>query len=447
MSSMNPGPGRGEYLLRGGYVLTVDARYGDLPAGDVHVRDGQIVGVGVGLEAPDATVIDAAGHIVLPGFVETHWHLWNSSLRGLVVDDDPDRQYFPVTVALGPSFTPEDTYCATRLGLVEAIGAGMTTVHDWSHNVRSPEHADASLRALRDSGLRGTFSYGWPQQSSLDSPIDLTGLIEIQRAWFADPPRADGLLRLGFASRNLVPGQSPRGSIPLAVAHEDWAGARSLGLPITLHASPAGLVELLDEEGLLGPDVLLVHPTLTTDAENATVAERGAAWSLSPIGEAARGPEQQMRFPELDRAGVRLGLSVDTTCTDTANMFAVMRVVKTMATNRLGEEGQVTCRRLIEVATLGGAEVLGIDDLVGSITPGKRADLILVDRAAPNMAPAGDPATQLVNLAQPTNVRTVMVDGRFVLRDRQFTTIDPAEAVGQASASAAAVCRRAGWSS
>lgn len=433
---------RYEYLIRGGYVLTLDAR-GDLPTGDVHIRDGAVVAVEPEIMAPDAEVIDAAGQIVMPGFVDTHWHLWNCSLRGLVVDGDPDRQYFPVTVALGPHFSPDDTYIATCLGATESIGAGITTVHDWSHNVRGPEYAEASLRALAECGLRGRFSYGWAQQAAMDRPMDVAGLAAVQGAALDSEWE---LLHLGMASRNVVPGQSIRGAVPIEIAHDDWSAARSLGLPITLHASPAGLVTLLEEQRLLGPDVLLVHPMLTSARENAIAADRGAAWSIAPIGEAARGPEQQIRLPELEKAGVRVGLSIDTTCTDSADMFAAMRILQKVSSNRLGSLADVTCRRLLQLATLEGARVLGVDHLVGSLAPGKRADIILVDRRAPNMAPCGDDvATQLVNFAQPANVRTVLVDGRVLLRDGRHTLLDVEAVVAAASDSAAAIRARAKW--
>ncbi|HTU08545.1 MAG TPA: amidohydrolase family protein, partial [Trebonia sp.] len=149
----------GNLLVRGGYVLTMDAA-GDLPAGDVHVRDGEIVAVGEHLDAPGAEVIDAAGKIVAPGLVDTHWHMWNTLLRGL---SDARGGYFTTCTALGRHFRPADSYAGTRLAAAEAIDAGITTVHDWAHNVRGLDWAEAGLRALAESGLRARFSYGYPQ--------------------------------------------------------------------------------------------------------------------------------------------------------------------------------------------------------------------------------------------------------------------------------------------
>jgi cytosine/adenosine deaminase-related metal-dependent hydrolase len=377
--------------------------------------------------------------------VETHWHLWNSSLRPFLVEDDPARDYMAVTIALGPSYRPEDTAAATLLGVAEALSAGMTTVHDWCHNVRGPEYADTSIRTLAATGIRARFSYGWPQKGDLTRPMDADGLREIHRTWFRDPTLTDRLIHLGIASRNLVPGQSARGAIDIGIAHQDWAVARELGVPITLHASPHGLVTMLDGEHLLGSDVLLVHPMLTTPSEDAIVAERGTSWSMSTIGEVGRGPEQQVRFFELDQAKATMGLSVDTSTSVPADFFASMRMLHRANSNRLGPDTGVTYRRMLELATIDGAKALGIDGSVGSLTPGKRADLIMVDRTALNMGPAGDPVTALVGRGLPSNVTTVLVDGRVLLREGRHVAMDPAEIMARATESARAVAARAAY--
>lgn len=138
-------PPRGEFVVRDGHVLTMDPDLGDFPAADVHVRDGTIVAVGPNLSAAGAEILDGRGMIVAPGFVDTHWHLWTTSLRGIIRADDPKEGYFPLTIRLGPQFTPHNSYCAVRFGAAEGLLSGITTVHDWSHNTRSPEHADAEI--------------------------------------------------------------------------------------------------------------------------------------------------------------------------------------------------------------------------------------------------------------------------------------------------------------
>src|SRR5688572_8359687 len=195
-------PGRGEFVVRGATVLTIDPAIGDLARGDVHVRDGVIVAVGREI-ATAASVIDGRGMICMPGFIDTHWHLWTSVCRAVIQLDDPKRSYFPVTNAVGRHYTPEDSYRSARLGAAEALSAGATTVHNWAHNIRSPDHADAELRAMRDVGVRGRLAYGTPQGHADDQPMDLEGLARIQREWMRGNASEDNTLTLGICSRNV----------------------------------------------------------------------------------------------------------------------------------------------------------------------------------------------------------------------------------------------------
>ena len=195
-----PLPGRGELLIRGITVLTMDPAVPDLAAGDVHVREGAIVAVAPMIEAPAAQVIDGAGMICIPGFVDTHFHLWNALFRLFVRADVPTLGYFPVTARLGPLMEPEDSYRSVRLGAAEALAAGVTTVHNWSHNTRSPEHGDAELSGMRDMGIRGRFAYGTPVGMADDVPMDIAGLARVKKEWMPDK---DNLLTLGICSRNL----------------------------------------------------------------------------------------------------------------------------------------------------------------------------------------------------------------------------------------------------
>src|SRR5271154_3849086 len=154
-------PSRGAFVIRNAYVMTMDDA-GDIANADVHVANGAIVAVGQALKAPGAAVIDGRGTIVLPGLIETHWHMWNTLLRSMS-GDKPDFGYFKSTALLGQKFEADDMYQGTRLACAEAINNGITHVHDWCHNIRSSAYADADLKALRESGLRARFSYGWSQ--------------------------------------------------------------------------------------------------------------------------------------------------------------------------------------------------------------------------------------------------------------------------------------------
>jgi len=436
-------PGRGEFVIRGAIVLTLDAKLGDLVRGDVHVRDGAIVAVAPEIAAGGATVIDARGMICLPGFIDTHWHLWTSVLRPLMRIDDAARGYFPVSNRLGRHYEPEDGYRSVRLGLAEALSAGVTTVHNWAHNVRSPAHADAELRAMRDMGLRGRFAYGPAQGMPNDEPMDLAGLAKIQREWMPN----DGMLTLGICSRNVGLGQTAlRGTISIDIARKDWGGARALGLPITLHTSGPSPVKMLDDAKLLGPDVQMVHPLLTTAEDRRVLKERGVSYSIAPVGESRRPAKAGViQLAELLEAGVKVSMSTDHTGTYNCDFFEGMRILYNLHQHRVGARVPLTSKRLVQLATLDGAIDLGIADRTGSLTPGKRADLILVRAGDINIAPVGDPYEALVSFAQPRNVDTVIVDGRILRRRGEFTALDHAEVVAQAAESAAALRARANW--
>ena len=440
-TSANALPGRGEFLIRGANILSMDAVVGDYARGDVHVRDGAIVAVAKEITAPGAVVIDAGGMICMPGFVETHWHLWTSLLRPMMSTDDAKRGYFPVTNALGRHFAPRDHYNSVRLGLAKALSAGATTVHNWAHNIASPDHADAELRAMRDTGLRGRFSYGPVQGAPNDQPIDLAGLAKIQRQWMPN----DGLLTLGISSRNVGDSTNQlRGNISVDMAHKDWGGARALGLPITMHTSGLSPVTLLEKAGLLGPDVKLVHPLLTTPEECKILAKRGVNYSMSPVGESQRpAAAGVIQLGELLEAGVKVSMSIDLTGTYTVDFFQCMRFLYHLHRHRIGARIPLTAKRLVQLATLDGAVDLNIADRTGSLTPGKRADIILVRTTDVNMALLADPYETLVNIAQPRNVDTVIADGRVLLRGGRFTALDHAAVVRDAAQSGADLLARA----
>jgi len=436
-------PARGEFVIRGATVLTMDAKIGDFARGDVHVRDGAIVAVAPEITAAGATSIDARGMICMPGFIDTHWHLWTSVLRPVIRIDNPKLGYQPVTNRLGQLYTPEDSYRAVRLGLAEGLAAGATTVHNWAHNIRSPEHADAELRAMRDMGVRGRLAYGTPMGHPDDQPMDLDGLAKTQRQWMPN----DGMLTLGISSRNVGDTTNPlRGNISVETARKDWGGARALGLPITMHTSGPSPIKLLEESGLLGPDLQLVHPLLTTAEERRILAKRGVSYSTSPTGEARRSAKAGViQLAELLEAGVKVSLSIDHTGAYGVDYFQCMRILYALHLHRIGTKPRLTTKRLVQLATLDGAVDLGITGRTGSLTPGKRADIILVRTGDINIAPVSDPYEALVTFAQPRNVDTVIADGRILRRAGEFTALDHGQVLSQAAEAAAALRTRAGW--
>jgi 5-methylthioadenosine/S-adenosylhomocysteine deaminase len=439
-SSSTSLPAREEFVVRGAHVLTMDDGLGDFAQGDVHVRDGAIVTVGATVNAPGAEVVDGKGMICMPGFVDTHWHHWTTFLRSVMRADDPKKTYFPVTFALGLHYTPEDSYRAVRLGLAEAVSAGITTTHNWAHNVRSPAHADAEVQAMRDGGLRGRFAYGPALGMPNDQPMDLADIARMKRDIGNNP-----MLTLGICSRNIDGNTGgTRGAIDAAMAKKEWTAARDLGLPITLHTSGSGAIKILDDAGLLGPDLQLIHPLNTGPEDWAALAKHGVHYSVSPMGEAGRSGE--MQFPELLQNGVKVSISIDNVTAERCDCFGCMHMMQTINRHRTGGKVKITTKQLVRMATLGGAEDLGFDKVTGSLTPGKRADLILVRTTATNMRGMGDAYDALVQLAQPGDVDTVVADGRVLVRKGQFTALDYDKLEADGQQSLAALKAKAKWS-
>jgi cytosine/adenosine deaminase-related metal-dependent hydrolase len=269
--------------------------------------------------------------------------------------------------------------------------------------------------------------------------MDLADIARMKRDIGKDP-----MLTLGINSRN-VDGNTggTRGAIDAAMAKKEWTAARELGLPITLHTSGSGAVKLLNEAGLLGPDLQLVHPLNTSAEDWANLAKHGVHYSTSPIGEAGRSGE--MQFIEMMEAGVLVSMSIDNVTAERCDCFACMHTLQTVNRHRTGGKFKLTTRKLVEMATIDGARDLGFDKVTGSLTPGKRADIILVRTNRPHMGAIGDAYDALVQLAQVSDVELVMADGRILHRNRQFTALDYDKLLADGAQSVAALKAKAKW--
>ena len=425
--------GRHEYLIRGAAIVSMDPAVGDFVKGDVHVRDGAIIAVAPRIGAPRASVIDGTNMIAMPGLIDTHWHMWESVARNLA-GDDAKTGYFPHSRTLGVLFTPEDNARGVRLGLAEAIHSGITTVHNWSHNNLSPAYAEAELAVHREAGGRARYSYGYSRKTGTNTMLPLDDIRALHAKWFGTP--GDGIVTFGIATRG-------PNSNPIEICAQEMAFARELHIPLTTHVGiepgKNSFVEMMAKADLLGPDVLLVHATNNTDAERKILAETKTPVSCSPFTEMRTGfgvtPVRAFLA-----ANVLFGLSIDTTVLcGNADMFAIMKVMQNIDDGTAPSEFGITARRVLEMGTIDGARALGLADRVGSLTPGKRADIVLVRTDAINMAPMADPARMIVQAAQPANVDTVMVDGRILKRAGKLTTLNEAKVMREAAETIARV--------
>src|SRR3984957_3291422 len=268
-----------ELLIKGGHVVTVDPELGDLPVGDVLVVDGVITAVGPDLApaSAGAVVVEAAGRLVIPGLVDTHRHVWQGAIGGFTPQITGAGYGPAVLTGIALRHSPEDVYAGTLWGALQALDAGITTVADWAHNDQSPAHADADLRGLADSGIRGYFLYGGPGPATDDpNPPHPADARRICGQYFASG--ASGRLRMGMGLSGPAFTSAERNAA-------DYAFARELGLPISIHVGMAGTGDAfaaLERDRLLGPDVNYVHGNFLTAAESVQMAGSGGTVTITP---------------------------------------------------------------------------------------------------------------------------------------------------------------------
>lgn len=439
-----PLPTRGEFIIRNAYVLSVDPTIGDIPRGDIHVRGGDIVAIGQAPTAPPGTMeIDAARMIAMPGFIETHWHCWNSLQRNWLT---PDSGYMLTKNATAKFYTPTDFYNSDRLAFAEAINAGITTTYNYAHNVRTPEHAAAEMKAHADSGIRGIYGYGAPDLLPREQAQDLDDLKRVHKAWDAGPTRDKEMVRLGMGLRG------PYLATP-EVFDAEMKVARDLGLPVIFHAGQSRATTYstdgLKAKGYLTPDLTLVHFVLATQEDRDNMAKAGVSLSYTVHGEfRVRAPHPAEQFMHMIESGVNVSLSFDGNSISPVDMFSSMCLAWDMGAPKEGLSTEkltaVDFRQVIAMATINGAKAMGLDKITGSLSVGKRADILLVRADDLNMAPFGNVDCALVRSANVSNLDTVIVDGRIMKRGGKLVGVDQQAVIRAAAASAHAIRTRAG---
>jgi cytosine/adenosine deaminase-related metal-dependent hydrolase len=418
-------------LLRGGHVISMDASVGDLPQGDVLIEDGRIAAVGPEIGA-DAEILDMTGRIVVPGFVDTHRHTWEASIRGVAPDATLDDYFVDILDTFAPLYTPEDVYAANLAGALECLNAGITTLVDWSHINNTPAHPDAAIQALTESGIRAQYAYGSANTSLADywfeSKIAIPGddVRRVRETYFASD---EGLLTMALATRG-------PGFCVNDVVTAEWALARELDLPITVHvamgrlAGRFGMVKQLHDLGLLGPDTTYVHCCYLSEDEWRMVADSGGTVSIAPQVETQMGHGWPPVMKAIEH-GLRPSFSIDVVTTVPGDMFTQIRAAfaaERARVNAVAWEADapvpatmLTARQMLEAATLNGAHVAGLEHRTGSLTPGKRADVVALDATALNVAPVHDATAAVALSADVSNVDTVLVDGVVRKRDGKLT--------------------------
>lgn len=430
-------------VITGGHLITMDPERGDLRA-DLLIEDGVIAQIAPDLRAvADAEVIDATGRAVLPGLIDSHRHTWQAALRGIAAEWTLGEYLDHILGSYGPAFSAEDVYIGDLLGAREALAAGVTTLLDYNQVMNSPEHADAALGGLRESGIRAVYAPSLPRWSPPRPDAD-GAAIDREFARLRDAYVAsNGLLSLALGVR------SPETS-SIDIAADEVLLARRNGLRIASHVGLGVLgvktpsIAQLADRGLLGADMMFIHCSTSTDEELRMLAGSGASASISPRIEMLMGHG----FPAAGRlmaAGVRPSLSIDVVTGVVGSLFAEMRATLEAETSRQHVEaiarGESLAKRtfsahdVLELATIEGARALGLDGRTGSLTVGKDADVIVLNLDTPDLSPVNDWAASATQCT-PANVEHVFVRGDSRKRDFQLVGVDAARDREQARQSA-----------
>jgi len=431
-------------LLRGGHVLSMDDELGELPGGDVLIEAGKIAAVAIGIDVEDAEVLDVAGHVVMPGFIDTHRHTWQAPFRGICADWTLEDYFRGIRMSISPNCSAEDVYAGNYLGALEALDAGVTTILDFSHCNNTPEHADGALQGLLDAGIRAIFAYGYYPSPAADPVFTEHSqrLDDARRIRERTLSSDDALVTMGLALTEV-------GLLPFEQTVAEARSARDLGVPSVLHTGcnwgsliTEGIPEL-DHHHLLDASQVHVHCNTLDDRDFRRLAENDCKVSSSPETEMQMG----MGHPVIRRAlehGMRPSLSCDVMSSNSGDMFSQMRLGLQFercmrndsfnARNQMPDRLDLSVRDALRWGTANGAHAIGLEQRVGSLTPGKQADVIVVGGRRLNIVPMADPVGCLVAQANPSNVQHVLVAGRFAKRDGVLLGVDVEHAIGLAGA-------------
>jgi cytosine/adenosine deaminase-related metal-dependent hydrolase len=449
------------FIIKNATVISVDPTIGNVSNCDVVIKDGFISAVGPNLDHPsDCTVIDGTDAIVSPGFIDTHRHTWQTQLRTITTDFVLADYILALRHIYGSCYTADDAYIGNLCGSLESIDNGTTYLVDHSHIMNSPEHAEAAVRGLRETKIRAVFCYAlygnppWEgscvdrerEQKTPDWRLQDAGRI---RETLFPTNLPDDLVRFGFAP-------SEPDVTPFDTVAREIQVARSLGAAvITAHINlgkydPGNLVvRKMGQKGLLGPDMCLSHGNSLRDDELAAIKENGVGLSTTPDTELQMGMSHPIAFKAAD-LGCKASLGVDICSNSPADMFQQMRLLLQAQRHLEHERGKGPplgmarkCAEVLEMATMGGAKAVGLQDLIGSVTPGKRADLLITRCDSPRMVPVHDAVGALVLYANGSDIDTVFINGVMVKSGGKLTNVDWPKVRSKLRASVAAIMERA----
>ncbi len=419
-------------LIKGGWVVSMDSAIGDIHGGDVLIEDDKIVEVGRNIDAVDAEVIDATRMIVAPGLINGHEHTWQTGVRGTVSNWTMFEYSQLMHATAVPHFTPDDVRIANLCGALNQLNCGTTTLFDWHHCNATTDHTDAAIDSLEEAGIRAIYGHGQTKTDPKpgekpfnERPHSRERVERLRKGRLASD---DGLVTMAMCIQGI-------GFSVWECIEHDVRLAKDMGLRWSNHTGALGVpmfaddaVRKLDDLGLLGPDADFVHGTNLTDDEMKLIIDRGGSITVAPECECNFGHGNPVTGKVLELGGTP-SFGIDLESNISGDMFSAVRFglqfERAMYTDARPRPTKtmpdhLKTRVALEWATIGNARAMGMDDRIGSLTPGKQADVILVHGTDINTCPVHDPVQTLVFMTTPHNIDTVLVAGEYRKRDRKL---------------------------
>lgn len=408
-------------LFKGGTILTLDAKVPNLAVGDVLVQGSRIAAVGPVLQADDAQVIDAAGHIVMPGLVDAHHHMWLGVMRRMMPNVDDLFAYIDVVAEqLGAHYRPLDMYLSTKLTAAASLDAGITTIIDACHSSRSPEHTDAALDALEDSGIRALHMVGAAMDKKASSAHLPSDLQRLAHNWNTAGSRVQVGL---FGQLNL----------------EWWKVARELDMRILTEfiGDLAKLGPDFAKPGVLGSHNIFNHCTRVPQETWKLLADAGVNITINPRSDALFGfDDETFAYQQAVHHGLTPALGIDLDTAFGSDMFGEMHALfgqqrSAMRYRRFRGEADapapISVEAVLQASTVNGARAAGLENQIGTLTPGKQADLIMVRTNGVAVFPVTNAIGTIVQAVERADVDTVMVAGQLRKHAGKLVDVDLAK--------------------
>ena len=414
-------------LIKGGTILSMDRKTGDFAKGDILIDGDRIAKIGKSIRAPGAKIVDATGMIVMPGFVNAHIHTWQTGIRGVAGNWSIPEYLQEMHARIAPRYTANDTYLGNLVGALNQINLGATTIFDWCHNNATPAHTDAAIAGLREAGIRALFGHGSPKPDAAKDALPFTHIphprAELERLRAGELSNDDGLVTLAMAALGVD-------FSTWEVTEHDFRLARELDLIISTHVwgapnrlNPDGYKKLA-KLGLLDKRHNMVHGNYLGDDELKIVVDSGASVTVTPEVEIQMGHGAPLTG-RVRALGARPSLGIDVESNISGDMFTVMRMAlqpqrlldnqETFRSTRAPTASlSIAPREALEWATIDSARAMGLDAKVGSLKPGKQADIVLINGNHLNLFPVHNPVESVVFHANGSNVDTVFVAGRIL---------------------------------